>query len=176
MLVNVISHDPNFAQSKLCMIQILLNPNFAQSKFGMIQTLHNPNFARFKFCTIQMLLSQYFFSILPSHFLVCCFFYTFCWFLHPGKAWQCCFTVWNILIQALWESSWCFQWSKATSVLAPTHYSTGPVEREGWWVLGGGVKAGAWKDEEGLSAAFTGLVGMRRHCGGGGWWRYHRHC
>ena len=30
MLVNVISHDPNFAQSKLCMIQILLNPNFAQ--------------------------------------------------------------------------------------------------------------------------------------------------
>ena len=43
--------------------------------------------------------------------------------------------------------------TKVTSALAPTHYS-GPVEREGWWVLGGGVKAGAWKDEEGLSAAF----------------------
>lgn len=37
-------------------------------------------------------------------------------------------------------------------------------------MLGGGVKAGAWKDEEGLSAAFTGLVGMRRrrNRGGGG--------
>ena len=125
---NVISHDPNFAQSnsawsKSCSIQILHNTNFAWSKHCIIQILHDPNFARSKFCTIQtmhdpnVVESVFFFSLLPSHFLVCCFFYTFCWFLHPGKAWQCCFTVWNILIQALWESSWCFQWSKATSVV-----------------------------------------------------------
>ena len=89
--------------SKLCMIQILLNPNFAQYKLCIIQTLHDPNFARSKTLHDPNL----FLSFTPPHFLVCCFFNHSVDFFILVR--QCCFTVWNILIQALWESSWCFQ-------------------------------------------------------------------
>ena len=165
----------NSAWSKSCSIQILHNPNLAWSKLCIIQILHDLNFARSKCCWVSI-----FFFLFYHPIFLCVVFFThsvdFFILVRHG----------SVVLQ--YETSWFRLSEKAAGAsnevkqpawwwraLAPTHYSTGPVEREGWWVLGGGVKAGAWKDEEGLSAAFTGLVGMRRHCGGG-WWRYHRHC
>lgn len=188
---NVISHDPNFAQSnsawsKSCSIQIFHNTNFAWSKHCIIQILHDPNFARSKFCTIQtmhdpnVVESVFFFLFYPPIFW-CVVFFThsvdfFILVRHGSVVFQYETSWFRLSEKAAGASNEVKQPAWWWRALAPTHYSTGPVEREGWWVLGGGVKAGAWKDEEGLSAAFTGLVGMRRHCGGGGWWRYQRHC